>query len=114
MPSQPVSSPPISSPSPRLVAGWPFGRSQRSGSDRLRRVVLSLGAIVLLLSGPGLQAQSQRFLLSPGNRGKVGPNTTVTPENCVTAADGSVTCDTKLENPSGDSPAKPQFNPFNQ
>ncbi|MCP9848456.1 hypothetical protein KBY88_01285 [Cyanobium sp. Morenito 9A2] len=77
-------------------------------------MLLGLGASALVLADTGAQAQSQQFLLSPGNRGKVGPSTTVTPENCVTAADGSVTCDTKLVNPPGDTPAKPLFSPFSQ
>jgi len=33
-------------------------------------------------------------------------------ENCQPAADGSVTCDTQLVNPEGDTQAKPQYNPF--
>ena len=58
-----------------------------------------------------LLAQSESFLLGPGS--KVGPATQVKPENCVTAADGTITCDTRLENPPSDTPAKPQFNQFN-
>jgi hypothetical protein len=42
----------------------------------------------------------------------VGPATKVEPRNCVTAADGSITCDTEIVNPPGDTPAKPQYNPF--
>jgi hypothetical protein len=44
----------------------------------------------------------------------VGPATKVEPINCVTAADGSITCGTKIVNPEGDTPAKPQYNPFNR
>jgi len=43
---------------------------------------------------------------------QVGPTTEVKPKNCVTAKDGSITCDTELVNPPGNTPAKPQFNPF--
>ena len=57
-------------------------------------------------------AQSERFLLGPGSN--VGPATTIEPKNCVTAADGSITCDTKIVNPKGDTPAKPIYSPFNQ
>ncbi|MFS6828040.1 hypothetical protein [Cyanobium sp. ATX 6F1] len=89
----------MSASSPRLLIG---------------SMLLALGSTALVLAAPGALAQSQRFLLSPGNRGKVGPSTTVTPENCVTAADGAITCDTKLTNPPGDTPAKPQFSPFSQ
>ena len=63
------------------------------------------------LAGPGL-AQSERFLLGPGST--IGPATTIEPKNCVTAADGSITCDTKIVNPKGDTPAKPIYSPFNQ
>jgi hypothetical protein len=49
-------------------------------------------------------------MLQPGS--KVGPETRVKPTDCVTAPDGSVTCDTKLENSPSTTPAKPQYNPF--
>ena len=57
-----------------------------------------------------VQAQSERFLLGPGST--VGPATEVQPKNCVTAADGSVTCDTELVNPPGDTRARPQLELF--
>lgn len=66
-------------------------------------------ATACLLSGP-LQAQTQRFLLGPGSN--VGPETKIKPSNCVTAADGSITCDTKIENPPSDTQAQPQYDPF--
>jgi hypothetical protein len=56
------------------------------------------------------QAQVESFLWGPGSN--VGPETKVEPQNCVTAADGSITCDTKIVNPPGDTPAKPQYRPF--
>lgn len=59
---------------------------------------------------PGTLAQSESFLLGPGSQ--VGPATEVRPKNCVTAPDGSVTCDTELVNPPGDTKAKPQFDLF--
>ncbi len=70
---------------------------------------LAAAAGALLLGDPA-QAQSERFLLGPGSR--VGPATQVEPQNCVTAADGAITCDTKLVNPEGTTPAKPIFDPF--
>ncbi|MCT0226576.1 hypothetical protein KQ310_15665 [Synechococcus sp. CS-1328] len=66
-------------------------------------------SLALLWAAPS-QAQSQRFLLGPGS--SVGPSTKVKPENCVTAEDGSITCDTKLENSPSDTPARPQMDPF--
>tara|TARA_B100000073_G_scaffold24468_1_gene19114 strand:+ start:134 stop:388 length:255 start_codon:yes stop_codon:yes gene_type:complete len=55
-------------------------------------------------------AQSEVWLLGPNSR--TGEKSTVVPTNCVEAADGSITCNTKIENPPGDTPAKPYFNPF--
>ncbi|MCX5968408.1 MAG: hypothetical protein NTV57_12345 [Cyanobacteria bacterium] len=55
-------------------------------------------------------AQVESFMLKPGSN--VGPATQIKPVNCVTAADGSVTCDTKVENPPSDTPAKPSYQPF--
>lgn len=55
-------------------------------------------------------AQAESFLWGPGSN--VGPATKVEPKNCVTAADGSITCDTEIVNPPGDTPARPQYRPF--
>ncbi len=55
-------------------------------------------------------AQSEVWLLGPGSR--TGEQSTVVPTDCVEGADGSITCNTKIENPPGDTPAKPFFNPF--
>lgn len=63
----------------------------------------------LWLMPPAL-AQVEQFVLKSGSQ--VGPATEVKPKNCVTAKDGSVTCDTELVNPPGNTPAKPQYNPF--
>ena len=70
---------------------------------------LVLAAAGVALAAPAL-AQSESFLLGPGSR--VGPATEVKPSNCVTAPDGSVTCDTQLENPPSSTPAKPIYQPF--
>lgn len=59
----------------------------------------------------GSLAQVESFMLKPGSN--VGPATKVKPTNCVTAADGSITCDTTIENAPGDTPAQPQYQPFN-
>ncbi|MCP9830117.1 hypothetical protein KBZ14_13525 [Synechococcus sp. HJ21-Hayes] len=69
------------------------------------------GLVLLLAATPAL-AQVESFLLGPGS--KVGPATKVEPTNCVTAPDGSITCGTKIVNPEGDTPAKPQYSPFNR
>ena len=69
------------------------------------------GAALLLASGGAARAQVQQFILGPGSN--VGNKTKVEPKNCVTAADGSITCDTQIVNPPGDTPAKPSYSPFN-
>jgi hypothetical protein len=66
--------------------------------------------VATLLSPVAARAQAESFLWGPGSN--VGPATKVEPKNCVTAADGSITCDTQLVNPPGDTQAKPQYNPF--
>ena len=56
-------------------------------------------------------AQSQQYMLGPGSN--VGSQTKVEPQNCVTdAKTGAITCDTRLVNPPGDTPAKPSYTPF--
>jgi hypothetical protein len=79
------------------------------------RSLRSLCALQVLLAACGglaapVLAQSESFLLGPGSR--VGPATEVKPTNCVTAPDGTVTCDTELVNPPGDTRAQPQFELF--
>jgi hypothetical protein len=87
-----------------------FHRIQPRAVQSLQALVWGLG-LAAALASPSL-AQSQRFLLGPGSN--VGPETKIEPKNCVTAADGSITCDTKIVNPKGDTPAKPIYTPFNQ
>jgi hypothetical protein len=72
-------------------------------------LVLLAGAVAALAQAPA-RAQVESFLWGPGSN--VGPATKVEPQNCKTAADGAITCDTKLVNPAGDTQAKPQYNPF--
>lgn len=65
-------------------------------------VSLTILAASTLLAVAPVFAQAESFLLGPGS--SVGPSTKVKPKNCVTAADGSITCDTQLES----SPATPK------
>jgi|TARA_X000000950_G_scaffold32047_1_gene34609 hypothetical protein len=71
---------------------------------------------MLLLSvttalAPAARAQSEGWMLGPGS--KTGKDSKVVPTNCVTTADGAITCDTKVETPSSNTPARPYYNPFN-
>jgi hypothetical protein len=63
-----------------------------------------------LLPGAAALAQVESFINKPGS--SVGPATKVVPTNCVQGPDGSLTSDTKLENPPSDTPATPQYSPF--
>jgi len=85
-------------------------RPQPLATQSLHTPIAGLG-LTAALASPGL-AQSQRFLLGPGSN--IVTETKIEPQNCVTAADGSITCDTKIVNPKGDTPAKPIYSPFNQ
>jgi hypothetical protein len=62
------------------------------------------------LDPPALLAQAESFMVGPGS--SVGPATKVKPKNCVTKPDGSITCDTQLENSPSDTQARPQFELF--
>jgi hypothetical protein len=62
------------------------------------------------LAPPALLAQAESFMVGPGS--SVGPATKVKPKNCVTKPDGSITCDTQLENSPSDTQARPQFELF--
>jgi hypothetical protein len=77
----------------------------------LARPLLPLALLAaLLVPCERARAQVETFINKPGS--SVGPATKVVPTNCVTAPDGSLTCDTKLENSPSDTPAKPHFSPF--
>jgi hypothetical protein len=71
-----------------------------------------VSGLALLMAGTPALAQVESFLLGPGSN--VGPATKVEPVNCVTDPDGSITCGIKIVNPEGDTPAKPQYSPFNR
>ena len=89
------------------------GASPALPMTRCRLLSASSAALMLgWLAGTAAPAHAQveSFLWGPGS--KVGPATKVEPKNCVTAEDGSISCDTQLVNPAGDTPAKPQYNPF--
>jgi hypothetical protein len=80
---------------------------------RLPASCLAAAALSLLAAAATpVCAQVESFLWGPGSN--VGPATKVEPSNCKTAADGTITCDTKIVNPEGDTPAKPQYRPFSQ
>jgi hypothetical protein len=68
------------------------------------------GGTMLVAPVPSALAQVESFMLKSGSQ--VGPTTEVKPKNCVTAKDGTITCDTELINPAGNTPAKPHFTPF--
>lgn len=83
-------------------------RAMRS-SVRIRLLgILGVGGWLALV--PPAWAQVESFILKSGSQ--VGPATQVKPKNCVTAKDGTITCDTELVNPPGNTPAKPHFTPF--
>lgn len=72
---------------------------------------LPAAAVLSLLLGlQPARAQVETFMLQRGSN--IGPETKVIPTNCVSASDGSVSCDTQIINPPSASPAKPQFQPF--
>ena len=68
------------------------------------------GAGLCVVTPKIAQAQTETWLLGPNSRS--GPSSTVVPTDCVTGNDGSITCNTKTENPAGPTPAKPYYNPF--
>ena len=71
---------------------------------------LMVAAALVGASASPVLAQAGSYMLGPGSN--VGPSTRVVPKNCVTAKDGSITCDTQIVNPPGDTPAKPVYEPF--
>lgn len=74
---------------------------------------LAVCGSITLVSGLGVApslAQSESFLVGPGS--SVGPSTKVKPKNCVTGPDGSITCDTQLENSPSDTQASPMYEQF--
>ena len=88
-----------------LIWGKVIGAFNR-GMSQLLTLVLAFAA---LMQAPAL-AQSGSYMLGPGSN--VDEATEVKEDNCVTSADGSITCNTKPVNPATDTMAKPQFEPF--
>jgi len=86
----------------------PSGR--RGPGSAATATALVMAATAAVWSGLPAMAQSESFLLKRGSN--VGPSTRIKPVNCVTAADGSVTCNTAIENSPSDTPAKPDYSPF--
>ena len=66
-------------------------------------------SLALLLTAEA-RAQVETFINEPGSN--VGPSTKVVPTDCVQKPDGSLTCNTRLENSPSDTPASPQYSPF--
>jgi hypothetical protein len=62
-----------------------------------------------LAPAPAL-AQRQLWMLGPGS--EAAPSAEVVPTNCVTAPDGTITCDTELRNPPRRTPARPSLELF--
>ena len=86
------------------------GQITAIASMLLPGVSLTILAASTLLAVAPVFAQAESFLLGPGS--SVGPSTKVKPKNCVTAADGSITCDTKLESSPSDTQARPIYEQF--
>lgn len=84
-------------------------RQPRTEPRATAGLLLPLLSFLLLIPLPGL-AQRESYMVGPGS--SVGPATKVKPQNCVTAPDGAITCDTVLENPPSDTPARPSFELF--
>ena len=76
--------------------------------------VLKMSAAVLVgiqvVVPQPLTAQTETWMNGPGS--STGKGSKVVPTNCVKNDDGSVTCDTKVENPPGTTPARPSYQPF--
>ena len=62
-----------------------------------------------VFSGSSAFAQTEGWLRGPGS---ATDKDSKVEADCVTAEDGSVTCDTKVVNPAGDTAARPYYNPF--
>ena len=70
----------------------------------------SLLLMLSVLSGSAAFAQTEGWLRGQGSA--TGKDSKIEAD-CVTAEDGSVTCDTKVVNPTSDTKARPHYNPFN-
>jgi hypothetical protein len=92
------------------------GRHGQSGGSDIAAMTPTqlLSASFLLMmsvfSGSSAFAQTEGWLRGPGST--TGKDSKIEAD-CVTAEDGSVTCDTKVVNPASDTKARPYYNPFN-
>jgi type 1 fimbria pilin len=77
------------------------------------KLLPGLGVLLGLSAGmpTAALAQSEGWMLGPGSR--VDQSSEVVPTNCSTASDGSITCDTELKPRTTGTPARPNYNPFN-
>ena len=73
-------------------------------------ILMGVIALIGAFGGARALAQAESFLVGPGS--SVGPSTKVKAKNCVTGPDGSITCDTQLENSPSDTQAKPIYDQF--
>lgn len=74
--------------------------------------VLSLACGAMACLAVPARAQVQTFILAPGS--SVGAESRVIPKDCVTAPDGTITCNTQLVNPPGTTDAKPLYSPWDK
>ena len=93
-----------------------FGGKVVIRSEDTMTTAMLTAAFTLLLSlsaaiAPAARAQSEGWMLGPGS--KTSKDSKVVPTNCVTTADGAISCDTKVETPASNTPARPYYNPFN-
>lgn len=73
--------------------------------------LLSLVSTFQLVCTPQAFAQQREVWLYGRDSNKTGKNSKVVPTDCITSADGSITCNTKIETPPGDTQAQPFFEP---
>jgi hypothetical protein len=78
------------------------------------RIGIPLGlALCSITGGVTVEAQEERYLYNLNQpRGAVGPATKLKADCEPNPSDGSVTCDTQIENSPSDTPAKLQYQPF--
>ena len=93
-----------------------FGVKVVMRSEDTMTTAMLTAAFTLLLSfssvvAPVARAQSEGWMLGPGS--KTSKDSKVVPTNCKTMADGAISCDTKVESPASNTPARPYYNPFN-
>jgi len=53
----------------------------------------------MMMAAPVMTQDGQVYFRRKSNQPMIGPNTELKPTNCVTAADGSISCDVQIVNP---------------